>query len=358
MSAPPQHPKQGRKSDPAEASREPRERAPSSAGVGVSASPDPGETPRSAAAASRAATRAAPPGPHDPHPESTALSSAIVIALLTFLLLLTPGVIEVNREAEFDVLLGDFHERLDRVLVAAHRGAHNRHPENSLGSIEEAIRLGVDIVELDVQLTRDGVFVLMHDEDVKRTTTGRGKISQLKLRDVKRLHLVGPDGRPTRERVPTLAEALQAAEDRILVDIDFKAGRDARRLVTTIERNNSLEEAFVFSPNNDLLAAIKKLNPNVQVMPRARTEEALDGVLSQIEAPIVHIVRRMNTRDVIEDIKRRSGRAWVNVLGEPDRAARRGDFSYWNRIVEGGANVLQTDQPELLLGFLRDNDWR
>jgi len=63
------------------------------------------------------------------------------------------------------------------VLVASHRAAHIIYPENSILSIKEAIRLGVDIVELDVKVTKDGVPVLMHDGTIDRTTTGSGKPS-------------------------------------------------------------------------------------------------------------------------------------------------------------------------------------
>jgi glycerophosphoryl diester phosphodiesterase len=60
------------------------------------------------------------------------------------------------------------------VMVAAHRGAHAKFPENSVGAIKEAIRLKVDIVEIDVKVSKDGVPFLMHDRTMDRTTTGKG----------------------------------------------------------------------------------------------------------------------------------------------------------------------------------------
>ncbi len=61
------------------------------------------------------------------------------------------------------------------ILVAAHRGMHQDYPENSIPAIQEAIDHHLDIVEIDVQITKDGIPILMHDEEIDRTTTGRGE---------------------------------------------------------------------------------------------------------------------------------------------------------------------------------------
>ena len=79
------------------------------------------------------------------------------------------------------------------VLIAAHRGDFKNYPENSIPGILSCITQGVDIVEIDVQKTSDGHFVLMHDPKLNRTTNGKGKVSQrtlkyilgLKLKDAK-----------------------------------------------------------------------------------------------------------------------------------------------------------------------------
>ncbi len=60
------------------------------------------------------------------------------------------------------------------ILVIAHRGDWRNAPENSILAIEKAVAMGVDIIEIDIQKTRDGQLVLMHDETVDRTTNGKG----------------------------------------------------------------------------------------------------------------------------------------------------------------------------------------
>ena len=75
------------------------------------------------------------------------------------------------------------------VIVAAHRGDWRNFPENSLEAIDNAVKMGVDIVELDVQRTKDGQLVLMHDPTLNRTTTGKGAIADTTLAYIKTLKL-------------------------------------------------------------------------------------------------------------------------------------------------------------------------
>jgi glycerophosphoryl diester phosphodiesterase len=116
------------------------------------------------------------------------------------------------------------HSAKAKILTAAHRGQWRDAPENSLPAITAAFDDGAEIVELDVRLTSDGVPVLMHDETVDRTTNGTGTVSSFTLAEIRELrlkeHLGGAQTALTDERVPTLAEAMEVAADRGLVNLD------------------------------------------------------------------------------------------------------------------------------------------
>jgi glycerophosphoryl diester phosphodiesterase len=94
----------------------------------------------------------------------------------------------------------------DRALVVAHRGASADRPENTLGAFDAAATAGADIIEFDLRLTADGVPVVLHDEDLSRTTDGRGLVRETRLSEIKQLD--ASRGRGPRQEVPTLAEAL------------------------------------------------------------------------------------------------------------------------------------------------------
>lgn len=99
----------------------------------------------------------------------------------------------------------------DKTELSAHRGAHVVAPENSVEAIKWAGLLGYGFVEIDIQTTKDGHYVLMHDSTIDRTTTGSGKVKSLTLEEIKSYSMVDADGNKTSYKVPTLSEALEAA---------------------------------------------------------------------------------------------------------------------------------------------------
>ena len=107
------------------------------------------------------------------------------------------------------------------MIVTSHRGAGFLEPENTLRAIRRAIALGADQVEIDVQLTRDGRLVLMHDATVDRTTNGTGAVADLTLDEIRQLD--AGQG----EQVPTLDEVLTLTDGKITPQIELKGpGRD------------------------------------------------------------------------------------------------------------------------------------
>lgn len=110
-------------------------------------------------------------------------------------------------------------------LIIAHRGDSAHRPENTFASFASALEVGADLVEFDVQITRDGHAVVIHDATLDRTTTGAGRVAERTLADLRSLSA----GYPTRfgpdfssERVPTLPEALAFLRGRSRVMIEIK----------------------------------------------------------------------------------------------------------------------------------------
>jgi glycerophosphoryl diester phosphodiesterase len=102
-------------------------------------------------------------------------------------------------------------------LKIGHRGAAGHAPENTLASFRKAIDLGVDMIEIDVQITADGDLVVFHDSLIDRTTNGRGFLRDWTLAELRRLDAGGG------ERVPTLEEALASMAGRVGAMIELKA---------------------------------------------------------------------------------------------------------------------------------------
>lgn len=108
-----------------------------------------------------------------------------------------------------------------KILIAGHRGNPSVLPENTLESFKSAIECGVDMLETDIHLTKDNVLILMHDDDVKRTTDGEGLIREKTYEEIKTLN-AGTAKQPM--SVPTLREFLEysAGIPDLLLNLEIK----------------------------------------------------------------------------------------------------------------------------------------
>src|ERR1700730_19228534 len=97
-----------------------------------------------------------------------------------------------------------------RTLNIAHRGSSGTHPENTISAFLAAADEGADMCELDVQETRDGAVVVIHDETVDRTTDGQGAVAALMIEEIQRLDASFKFPSFRGERIPTLDEVLKA----------------------------------------------------------------------------------------------------------------------------------------------------
>lgn len=239
------------------------------------------------------------------------------------------------------------------VLVAAHRGAHNGNFENSIASTKNAIKLGVDIVEMDVRTTKDGHLVLMHDSSIDRTTTGTGKVEELTLAQIRAYKLKAPYGRISKETVPTFEEFLKVIKGKIMVDIDMKTD-NAKGVVEAVLKTGTMEDVFYFDNEYDVLDAIKEYDKNAQIMPRAYSFHMADSAIVKFHPPVVHIDPKFYTEDLTQMIRKNNARVWINALGEADGYIRYGEGEkVLEKLIGQGANIIQSNEPEMLLQLLR-----
>ncbi|HEX7037099.1 MAG TPA: glycerophosphodiester phosphodiesterase [Pseudomonadales bacterium] len=143
-----------------------------------------------------------------------------------------------------------------RPLVIAHQGGDGLRPSNTLLAFQHAVDLGVDVLELDVHLTRDDAVVVMHDETVDRTTDGHGALAEMTLAEVKALDAAfhwpyQGDERPYRGRgvrVPTLAEVAERfPEMRLLIEIKPDSAEAGRAVCRELDRLGATDRVLVAS---------------------------------------------------------------------------------------------------------------
>ncbi len=147
-----------------------------------------------------------------------------------------------------------------RPAKIGHRGARALSDENTLESLKMAVDLGVDMLEFDVQRTSDGVFVLMHDETVDRTTDGTGRVDGMTLEEFKRLK-TGRGYTP-----PTLEETLdwlETVEVGFILDFKISDPELAKELIAQVESHDLLERAVFESPIPKVAGMVEEMRPEL-----------------------------------------------------------------------------------------------
>lgn len=262
-----------------------------------------------------------------------------------------------------------------RVLVVAHRGCWQDTSENSIEAIHACSALGVDVIEIDVRRTSDGVLVLMHDETIDRTTDGLGKVEELTLKEIRALRLRrgagGPDAGVTETRVPTFEEAMLAAKGEMLINLDAKADvyDDAFAVLERLDlvdhiimkRRVTVGEApLLLAPPFDRVLSMPIIDE------AAGSAEAL--LESQTTAPPTAVEVIFTDIAYLESagplIAEMGARVWVNTLrpqfsaGLVDELALHNPDRVWGRLIDRGVDTIQTDEPEALIQYLRSRNLR
>lgn len=125
-------------------------------------------------------------------------------------------------------------QQIDPLVIVAHRGGAGVAPENSLAAIGETVERGVDMIEIDIQLTKDGEIVVCHDSRIERTTNGKGVIADMTLEQLREYSLLDKNGNVTSEKIPTLGEVFELVDGRCKLLIDVKRTKDAERMAKAL----------------------------------------------------------------------------------------------------------------------------
>ncbi|MDR4948515.1 glycerophosphodiester phosphodiesterase [Neobacillus cucumis] len=155
--------------------------------------------------------------------------------------------------------------------IFAHRGYSASYAENTMGSFIEAEKAGADGLELDVQLTKDGEVVVIHDEKVDRTTTGSGFVKDLLFKEIRKLN-ANKKGLK-KEQIPSLVEVLEWLQtNKLICNIEFKNGlipyEGMEEKVIQLVRKYSLSERIIISSfNHYSIVYSYRIAPEIETAP-------------------------------------------------------------------------------------------
>ena len=244
-----------------------------------------------------------------------------------------------------------------RPLSVAHRGDSIAYPENTLEAYRRAIELGVEMIECDVNITRDGKLVMMHDVTLDRTTTGIGRVSAATWDDIQQLD-AGGKFKPefTGVKVPLTEDTLLLYKEAgIFSCFEVKgadgeeSGRIALGLVDLFLKHNMLETAFMSSYHHEALHLAKSRCPELLLAPErlpddapADPEEAVRQARA-FRAPVLQHQYTVLSADVVRLLHENQIAVWS--WSTTDEASML--FS-----LELGADALMGDDVQLMLEVL------
>ncbi|WP_433548797.1 glycerophosphodiester phosphodiesterase [Streptomyces sp. CA-294286] len=177
-------------------------------------------------------------------------------------------------------------------LTIGHRGVMGVEPENTLSSFVRAQQAGMDVIELDLHLSKDGALVVMHDADVDRTTDGHGAIAGLTLAELRALDAGGG------QRVPLFEEVLDAVSAPLQAEIKDVAA--ARTLAEVMHRRALVERVEVLSFHDEALTHISSLVPGVRtgLVAEFYGPEVIDRALAAGAGAVVLDIQRLTLETV------------------------------------------------------------
>jgi glycerophosphoryl diester phosphodiesterase len=158
---------------------------------------------------------------------------------------------------------------MDSFLKIAHRGYSSRYPENTILAFEKAVAAGADMIELDVQLSRDGRLVVIHDTRIDRTSDGTGAVADLSLAKLKRYSYNNRMTGFGLVEIPTLAEVIAWAGSRVLLNIEIKKSRTGEKgieriLADLLQETHFTDRVIVSSFDHHALSEMKRIAGSVR----------------------------------------------------------------------------------------------
>jgi glycerophosphoryl diester phosphodiesterase len=238
------------------------------------------------------------------------------------------------------------------VVRVAHRGASVECPENTLMAFRRAMEHGIDALEIDLHLTRDHHLVVIHDDELGRTTNGTGRVGEQTLAQILRLDAGQGEG------VPELGEVLQLVKDsQVRLCIEIKGSNDVESLETTdaavhaIEAANLIGRVIITSFNPASLLRAKWLNPSLSTMldpspqdgsltPRQICEQGLRAGANCLSYDFQHV-----TQWVGEEARLSGLALWPWNPNTPDQI---------ETMLRLGVPGIMTDRPEVLNKAIQD----
>ncbi|WP_074451446.1 glycerophosphodiester phosphodiesterase family protein [Tannerella forsythia] len=239
-------------------------------------------------------------------------------------------------------------QSMAHIAVISHAGGPYG-PPNSLKAIEGSMRAGVDAIEIDIQMSKDGALVVFHDESIDRLTDGSGKIKDLTLDELQQHSLRNSDRSLSTERIPTLAAVVDHVNKRVPLILEVKDYENEKipsQLAEFIRRRDLYKDVVVISFGYNCLKAIHEIDSTITCQYLLNRREQLDDLLENKFISTILIDYNSFDAEIVRKIHQKRKKVITYTLNS-QKTIPAGLYS----IVDG----IITDDPELWMGIRMRN---
>ncbi len=234
--------------------------------------------------------------------------------------------------------------------VSAHRGGSEikGYPENCIETFNHLYQQGIQIFEIDVAKTKDDQLILMHDNSLQRTSTGRQDVNQINLNQIKEYFLVDDFGQHTSFLIPTFTEALNWGKQKpIYFMVDIKKGVDYRDIVKQIEQTNMQNQVVLVTYTLGQAKKMHQLAPNMLLSVSMRNERELDEMLNSgipTDKMVAFTGTRRNDKAFLDKIHDQNILVIFGTLGNLDKSSAAKNGQLYRDLEQDGVDIFATDR--------------
>ena len=234
--------------------------------------------------------------------------------------------------------------------VSAHRGGSGiiNYPENCIETFDYLHKKGIQIFEIDISETKDQHLVLMHDNSLQRTSTGRQDVNQINLNQIKEYFLVDDFGQQTSYKIPTFAEALNWGKDKpIYFMVDIKKGVDYAAIVSTINQANMQNKVVLVTYTVGQAKKLNRIAPNMLLSVSMRNEREFNEMMNSgipTDKMVAFTGTRRNDKSLFDKIHEKDILVIFGTLGNLDKSAATKGNQLYKDLEKDGVDIFATDR--------------
>ncbi|WP_316798017.1 glycerophosphodiester phosphodiesterase family protein [Pedobacter frigidisoli] len=233
-------------------------------------------------------------------------------------------------------------------LISAHRGGPMPgFPENCIETFENATTYNPVIIEFDIAYSKDSVMVIMHDDQLERTSTGKGNIGSYTYEELKAFNLKDNEGKETSFKIPTLDSVLSWSKGKVLLTIDLKKGVSYAKVIEKVRQYKVESNSIIITYSADQAKEVHQLAPDLMISASVQKKAELKR-LNGLGIPDSRIVAFVGVsapeKELYQFLHSKGITTILGTMGNIDNSALSSPAkNVYYHLVNNGADILSGD---------------